>query len=87
MGLKKISEKLDSYFSRHEDGKAAKIERSHVEKVIDKLKTKQTLLKEEIKDTEKRSKIERLESKLSTVAEQIERAEWLLEKIGPEPSN
>ena len=87
MGLKKISEKLDSYLGRLEDGRAAKIERSHVEKVIDKLKAKQTLLQEEVRDTEKPSKIERLKSKLSTVGEQIERAEWLLEKIGPEPSN
>lgn len=84
MGLTKINEKLESYFSRLEDGKATKIKPSHVQKVIAKLQAKQMLLKEEIHDTEKASKKERLESKLSTVCAQIERAEWLLKKIGPD---
>lgn len=82
MGLTKINEKLDSYFSRLEDGTAAKIKPSHVQKVIAKLQAKQTSLKKEIDETENPAKKERLEGKLSTAGAQIERAEWLLEKIG-----
>ena len=85
MGLTKISQKLDSYFSRLEDGKAAKIKPSHVEKVIAKLRSKQQLLKDEISDPVNLSKKERLESKLSVVGDQIERGEWLLDKIGSDP--
>ena len=81
MGLTKIGEKLDKYFSRLENGKAARIKPSHVEKVIAKLRAKQALLKTEIRDSEKPSKKERLESKLVTVHRQIERAEWLLDQV------
>ncbi|AXI41038.1 hypothetical protein [Sulfitobacter sp. SK011] len=81
MGLEKIGEKLDRYFNRLEQGKAAKIKPNHVEKVISKLRAKQKLLQEELGSAEKPSKKTRLESKLATVSEQIERAEWLLEKI------
>ena len=86
MGLEKITEKLDKYFSRLERGKATKIKPSHVEKVIAKLYAKQELLKDELRDAVKPSKKDRLENKLSTVREQIERAEWLLEKVGSKPS-
>jgi uncharacterized protein YaiL (DUF2058 family) len=85
MGLTKIGEKLDSYFSRLEDRKAAKIKPAHVEKVIVKLRAKQALLKEEISDSKKPSTRERLESKLSSAEDQIQRAEWLLQKIGSDP--
>ena len=82
MGLGKISEKLDDYFSRLEGGKAKKIKPKHVEKVIAKLHTKEGLLREELRDAKKASKRERLKNKLATAREQIERAEWLLEKVG-----
>ena len=83
MRLENIADKLDEYFERLERGKAAKIKPSHVEKVIAKLQTKQDLLMGELQDAAKPSKQERLENKLATVCEQIERAEWLLAKVGP----
>ena len=82
MGLEKTTEKLDKYFNRLENGKATKIKPAHVEKAISKLHAKRQLLMEELGETEKMSKKGRLENKLATVREQIERAEWLLEKIG-----
>ena len=87
MGLTKITEKLDSYFGRLENGKATKIKPSHVEKVIAKLRAKQMLLKEEIDGSEKASKKERLEKKLTTLGQQIERAKWLLGQIGAKPKH
>ena len=86
MGLTKSGEKLDSYFKRLEDGKAAKIEPAHVKKVIVKLQAKQALLKEEIATVKKPSKRERVESKLSIAEDQIQRAEWLLQKIESDPN-
>lgn len=86
MGLKKIAEKLDTYYKRLELGKAAKIEPSHVEKVIAKLQAKQEQLKTELSETEKPSKRQRLEGKLATVEEQIARSEWLLKEIGSVPT-
>jgi len=86
MGLAKIGEKLDKYFSRLEDGKAAKIKPSHVEKVIAKLRAKKSLLQQDINTAAKPSQKERLERKLSVAEDQIARAEWLLDKIGePKP--
>ncbi|WP_162797942.1 hypothetical protein [Sulfitobacter sp. JL08] len=82
MGLKKIAEKLDTYYKRLELGKAAKIQSAHVEKVIAKLQAKQEQLKTELSETEKPSKKQRLEGKLATVEEQITRSEWLLREIG-----
>jgi uncharacterized protein YaiL (DUF2058 family) len=82
MGLKKIAEKLDTYYKRLELGKAAKIQSGHVEKVIAKLQAKQEQLKTELSETEKPSKKQRLEGKLATVEEQITRSEWLLREIG-----
>ncbi len=82
MGLGSTVEKLDKYFQRLEQGKAQKIKPSHVDKVINKLKSKEKLLLEEIEDTEKASKIDRLQRKLEMVREQQERALWLKEKIG-----
>ena len=81
MGLGKIAEKLDKYYRRFEGGKAAKIKPSHVEKAIAKLQTKQASLLQELNDTEKTSKKSRIENKLETAREQIERAEWLLGQI------
>ena len=82
MGMKKIAEKLDTYNKRLEQGKAAKIQTSHVEKVIAKLLVKQRQLETELSETEKPSKKQRLEGKLATVQEQITRSQWLLKEIG-----
>jgi hypothetical protein len=87
MGLKSIAEKLDKYFGRLESGKAAKIKPSHVAKVIAKLQAKQNVLQEELAEADKPSKKTRIESKLVTVAEQIERAQWLQEKISSEDAS
>ena len=81
MGLGKSIEKLDEYYSRLNEGKAQKIKPSHVKKVIEKLKVKEKSLKSDLTSTENESKKQRLERKLSTVAELIQRANWLLEKI------
>jgi len=82
MGLGSTVEKLDKYFKRLEQGKAQKIKPSHVDKAIKKLESKEKSLKAEIADTEKASKVERLERKLEMVREQQERARWLKDKIG-----
>ena len=82
MALNKIAEKLDTYYKRLELGKAAKIQASHVEKVIAKLQAKQQQLEAELSETEKPSKKQRLEGKLATVHEQITRSQWLLNEIG-----
>jgi hypothetical protein len=82
MGLEKIADKLDKYFKRLDRGKATKIKPAHVEKAIAKLQSKQEQLKVELREAEKPSKKDRLENKLATVSEQIERAKWLLKKIG-----
>ncbi len=81
MALTKAIEKLKKYYERLEAGNAKKIKPSHVKKVIDKLTAKEASLIEEIKTTAKPAKKERLEQKLATAREQIERARWLLEKI------
>ena len=81
MALTKAIEKLKKYYDRLETGHAKKIKPNHVKKVIEKLTTKEASLIEEIKTTNKASKRERLEQKLATAREQIERARWLLNKI------
>jgi len=86
VGLRKTSEKLNTYFDRLKRGKASKIKPSHVEKAIAKLKAKQALLNEELAEAVKPSKRERLRKKLGTVQAQIERGEWLLAQINAEPS-
>lgn len=82
MGLKKLSQKLDAYFERLERGKATQIEPAHVQKVIAKLQAKQNLLTDEFLAAQSPSKKERLSNKLATARAQIERAQWLLAKIG-----
>lgn len=81
MGLGKSIEKLDDYFSRLKKGKARKIKPTHVEKVIGKLKAKEKSLKGELASTEKDGKKSRLKQKLAIVSEQMERANWLLQKV------
>lgn len=81
MGLEESTKKLDKYYSRLDKGKAQKIKPSHVERVIGKLKAKELSLREELAETTKPSKIDRLNRKIAGVCEQQERAKWLLDKI------
>lgn len=81
MPLTKAIEKLKKYYSRLEAGNAKKIKPSHVEKVIRKLLAKETSLLEEIATTKKATKKERLEQKLVTTRNQLDRAKWLHNKI------
>lgn len=81
MGLKKSTEKLNNYFGRLRQEKTQKIKPSHVEKVLTKLRAKESDLLEEIEKSHKESKTERLKSKLRVVREQINRGEWLMQEI------
>lgn len=81
MGLDSAIEKLGKYVKRLEEGKAKKIKPSHVEKIIRKLESKDKSLREEIAETEKPEKKQRLEKKLQTVQDQKNRADWLLQEI------
>lgn len=81
MGIKKFIEKIDDYQKRLKQKKAKKIKKSHVEEVIRKLEAKRAELKADIKSAEKRSKKDRLRTKLKVVDKQIERATMLLGKI------
>jgi hypothetical protein len=84
MGIAHSTEKLDKYFTRLDKGKSQKIKPAHVEKVIQKLRNRETMLLAEIEEATKDSKKKRLKGKLKTAREQIERAEWLLKEIGDE---
>lgn len=81
MGLKKYAAKIDDYFERLKEGKAEKIKKSHVDKVIHKLQAKKLQLAEEIKETSKESKIARLERKVLVADEHLKRAEVLLANL------
>jgi hypothetical protein len=84
MGIAHSTEKLDKYFTRLDKGKSQNIKPAHVEKVIQKLRNRETMLLAEIEEATKDSKKKRLKGKLKTAREQIERAEWLLKEIGDE---
>jgi len=81
MKLTESINKLDKYFLRLKSGKAEEIKPKHVEKIIKKLTTKKQLLNLELGEATKKSKQERINRKLLTVEEQLERAEWLMGKI------
>lgn len=81
MGLKKSTAKLDDYFERLEQNKAAKIKPEHVEKVLEKLRAKERDLLDDLETAQKVDKAERLRSKLNVVREQLRRGEWLLQEI------
>jgi len=81
MDLSKSTEKLDKYYDRLNKGKTQKIKPSHVEKVIRKLSAKREMLEAERAESKKASKKTRLEGKIATASEQIDRATWLLNKI------
>lgn len=84
MGLGKSIDKLEDYYDRLARNQAGKIKPDHVEKVLAKLRDKESRLESEITATEKTSKKERLESKLLVVREQIRRGEWLLGEVAPD---
>ena len=81
MGLSKSLEKLSQYYDRLNAGKAKQIKPSHVQKVIDKLEAREHSLREEMQTTKKKSKKDRLDGKLTTTLEQLEKARWLLEEM------
>ena len=81
MGLRKLAGKLADYQERLEAGKARTIEPAHVEKVLDKLRRKETDLLSRIAaetDEEERAELDR---KLGVAREHIGRAEWLLAEL------
>ena len=81
MGLKKLAAKVAEYNDRLESGKANKIKPSHVERVLEKLRTKTAELEAEIASAQSAEKRERLEIKLKVARTQEERAKWLLGEI------
>ncbi len=81
MELLKSIKKLDKYYGRLKKGNVQKIKPNHVEKVINKLRVKEQIIKDELAETTKTSKAERLNQKLVTVQDQLKRAAWLLLEI------
>ncbi|SHJ71053.1 hypothetical protein SAMN05444000_11211 [Shimia gijangensis] len=81
MGLEKSIQKLDKYLERLSQGKAKKIKPSDLAKVERKLQAKKELLTAELEEAQKTSKKERLAGKLSVVNKQLERANWLRQKL------
>jgi uncharacterized protein YaiL (DUF2058 family) len=81
MPMTKIRERLENYQDRLHAGTADKIKPQHVEKIIGKLTVKQSEIETEMAETEKAGKRERLEHKLATVKELIEKARWLATQV------
>jgi len=81
MGLKKLAAKVEDYNARLESGKASKIQESHVEKVLQKLRVKAGELEAEIAAASSAEKKARLEGKLAIAQAHISRAEWLLKEL------
>lgn len=81
MGLKKLAAKVVEYNERLESGKASKIEPSHVQDVLEKLRQKSIDLEEEIASEPSAEKRVRLQKKLDVARTHVERAEWLLKEI------
>ena len=81
MKLSHSIEKLGEYYERFRKGKVKKIKLKHVDRVLDKLRSKRASLKKALKDSKKPEKQERLTRKLSVLKFQIDRGEWLRSKI------
>ena len=81
MGLKKLAAKVEEYNLRLDGGKASRIKPSHVEAVLQKLRSKSTELEAEIATATSADKKARLEGKLGIARTHIERAEWLLKEL------
>lgn len=81
MKLSHSIEKLAEYYERFRKGKVGKIKLKHVDRVLAKLRSKKTALKEDLQNAKKKEKRERLTSKLSIIQIQIDRGEWLRTRI------
>lgn len=81
MKLSRSIEKLAEYYERFRKGKVEKIKLKHVDRVLAKLRSKKTALKEDLKDAKKKEKRKRMTSKLSVIQIQIDRGEWLRTRI------
>jgi len=81
MPIKETAEKLERYQERLRTGKAEKIRPKHVEKILEKLTSKETEITAELTETTKQGKRDRLEHKLATVRELIEKARWLASQV------
>ena len=81
MPIKETAEKLERYQERLRTGKAEKIQPEHVAKILEKLTSKETEITAELAAATKQGKRERLEHKLATVQELIEKARWLASQV------
>ena len=81
MALKKTTEKLAEYQERLKKNEAKPIKRKHVEKVIDKLRSKHAHLNTELTKATKPSKRSRILAKLKVVEELQSRADWLIKEV------
>lgn len=81
MKLSHSIEKLEDYYERFRKGKVGKIKLKHVDRVLEKLRSKKASLKTELKDAKKQEKQQRLTRKLSVLKFQIDRGEWLRSQI------
>ena len=81
MKLSYSVEKLKDYYKRFRQGKVGKIKLKHVDRVLEKLRTKKTSVKKELIDAKKQEKRKRLKRKLTVLNVQIDRGEWLRSQI------
>lgn len=81
MGVKKLAVKVAEYHERLKGGKANKIKPRHVEKVLGKLRSKETALRAELDKVASEDRKKRLQHKLEIAQEHISRAEFLLAEI------
>lgn len=82
MKLSQSHEKLKAYRKKLEAGKVVKITPEHIVKIIKKLKIKRAKVRDELADTKKSRKKDRLRRKLKTIADQVRRARWLKNQLG-----
>jgi len=81
MPIKHTAEKLEKYQERLRTGKAEKIQPKHVAKILEKLGSKEAEITAELAAEIKPGKRDRLEHKLATVRELIEKANWLASQV------
>ncbi|SFL63075.1 hypothetical protein [Shimia aestuarii] len=83
MVIRKSTRKLDDYIARIGQPDAPRVKPSHVAKVLAKLEKKEADLLEEIAETKKAERQDRLQSKLEVVREQIRRGTILFNELSP----
>lgn len=81
MKLSHSIEKLADYYERFRKGKVEKIKLKHVDRVLQKLRSKKASVKKDLIDAKKQEKRKRLKRKLSVLNVQIDRGEWLRGQI------